>query len=415
MRCILTTAYRLSPLPASLRLCGKSCAGHPHGLRLLARVFLIGALLLGVAQPGPCWVAANQRGQASGQTKRTTAFARLVERLSEPGGYFDTDNLISNEASYQHVLGKMRSMNVTGGAYIGVGPDQNFTYIAQIRPHIAYLIDIRRDNLLQHLMFKALFALARNRVEYLCLLFGRPVPPETVVWKKKGIEELVQYIDQTSGERKVFEAARARIQAKVQSFGVPLDETDLRTIARIHESFFRDGLDLRFTSLNRPPRFFYPTFRELLLERDLTGRRCNYLAHEEDFQFLKEMQRRHLIIPVVGNLAGEHALAAIGQDISARGERVSAFYTSNVEFYLMGGQGGFARFAENVKLLPRDNRSLFIRSYFGGTYGSAHPQAVPGYYSTQLLQTIDSFVSECAGGGYQSYADLVTKHQLDLR
>src|ERR1041384_7917433 len=78
-------------------------------------------------------------------------FPRLIQRLSEPGGYFDSDNLISNESSYLHVLGKMRKMNVTGGAFIGVGPDQSFSYIAQTRPRIAFMIDIRRDNLLQHL------------------------------------------------------------------------------------------------------------------------------------------------------------------------------------------------------------------------------------------------------------------------
>ena len=54
---------------------------------------------------------------------------------------------------------------VTGGAYIGVGPDQNFSYIARIRPSVAYIIDIRRDNLLLHLLFKALFARAPDRVD----------------------------------------------------------------------------------------------------------------------------------------------------------------------------------------------------------------------------------------------------------
>ena len=80
-----------------------------------------------------------------------SAFAWLVERLSEPGGYFDTDNLISNETSYLHVLGALRERGVSGGAFIGVGPDQGFAYIAQVRPNIAFMIDIRRDNLLQHL------------------------------------------------------------------------------------------------------------------------------------------------------------------------------------------------------------------------------------------------------------------------
>src|SRR5262245_26763390 len=61
-------------------------------------------------------------------------FSQIVEKFSEPNGYFDTDNLISNESSYLHVLGKMRQMKISGGAYIGVGPDQNFSYITQIRP-----------------------------------------------------------------------------------------------------------------------------------------------------------------------------------------------------------------------------------------------------------------------------------------
>jgi hypothetical protein len=75
----------------------------------------------------------------------------------------------------------------------------------------------------------------------------------------------------------------------------------------------------------------------------------------------------------------------------------------------------FTRFAENVSRLPRDDRSVIIRSYFNGTWGYSHPQTVNGYYSTQLLQTMDSFVREYAGGGYESYSDLIGKHMLDLR
>src|SRR5262245_54947346 len=109
-------------------------------------------------------------------------FGQLVDKFSESNGYFDSDNLISDETSYLHVMGKMRQMKVSGGAYIGVGPDQSFSYIAQIRPDIVFITDIRRDNLLQHLLFKSLFALSRNRLEYLCLLFGRPVPSDLKSW-----------------------------------------------------------------------------------------------------------------------------------------------------------------------------------------------------------------------------------------
>src|SRR5437868_1817447 len=103
-----------------------------------------------------------------------SAFAQLSARLSEAPGFFDTDNLISNEDSYLHVIGTLKRVGVTGGAYIGVGPDQNFSYIAAVRPRVAFIIDIRRDNLLEQLLFKSIFSLSRNRLEYLCFLFGKP-------------------------------------------------------------------------------------------------------------------------------------------------------------------------------------------------------------------------------------------------
>ncbi len=344
-------------------------------------------------------------------------FAQIVEKFSEPNGYFDSDNLISNETSYLHVMGRMRKMNVSGGAYIGVGPDQSFSYIAQIRPGIAFITDIRRDNLLQHLFFKSLFVLSRNRLEYLCLLFGRPVPSDLKSWDSRSILEIVNYLDKTPSKREMFEKTKAEIQTKVKGFDLKLDPAELETISRIHTAFFDAGPDLKFTSRNRPPRWYYPSYRELLLEKDLTGKQCNYLVNEDDFRFLRSLEERNLIIPVVANLAGGQALKSIAQYLVERGERVSAFYTSNVEFYLMRGfrDDEFNRFAENVSQLPRDERSVIIRSYFNGAWGYEHPQSVSGYYSTQLLQTMDSFVREYSSGGYKSYSELVGKHTLDLR
>src|SRR5689334_19338964 len=104
------------------------------------------------------------------------SFAKTVADLSEPGGYFDTDNLISNEKSYLHALSDLERRGVSGGVYVGVGPDQNFSYIARIRPAAAIIVDIRRDNLLLHLLFKAIFGMSRNRMEYLGVLTGRQTP-----------------------------------------------------------------------------------------------------------------------------------------------------------------------------------------------------------------------------------------------
>src|SRR6186997_1957877 len=63
-----------------------------------------------------------------------------------------------------------------GGVYIGVGPEQNFTYIAAIQPRIAFVVDIRRDNMLEHLMYKALFELSKDRADFVSRLFSRKRP-----------------------------------------------------------------------------------------------------------------------------------------------------------------------------------------------------------------------------------------------
>jgi len=280
-----------------------------------------------------------------------SAFAALVARVSEPGGYFDSDNLISNESSYLHVLGTMRRLGVAGGTYVGVGPDPNFSYIAQIRPKIAFIIDIRRDNLLQHLLFKALFEMARNRAEYLALLTGRAVPNDIAKWNRRSIADVVEFVEKSSPDPDQFETTRAMVRAKVKKYGVPVTPAEMETIGRIHQAFFDSGLELRFTSLGRAPRPYYPTLKTLLLEKDLSGKQQTYLASEDDFQFLKMLESRNLVIPVVGNLAGNHALREIGKVTAERGDKVSALYVSNVEFYLMR-EGTFDAFAATMAETP---------------------------------------------------------------
>jgi hypothetical protein len=345
-----------------------------------------------------------------------SAFAHLVTELSEPGGFFDSDNLISNETSYLHVLDAMRRMGVQGGAYIGVGPDQNFSYIAAVRPNIAFMFDIRRDNMLQHLLFKSLFAMSRNRAEYLALLFGKPVPSDVDVWRTKSIQELVNYLDATPTRDELVTSTRAAILSRVTRFGIALSPTELETIDHIRGAFVRDTLSIRYSSLGRSPRPYHPTYRQLLLEKDRAGHQANYLASEDAFQFVKAMEERNLIVPVVGNASGDKALVAVGKYIAGRGEKISVLYMSNVEQYLMR-DGTFPKFVENVKQLPRDERSVMIRSYFGFGYGygygGAHPLNVSGHFSTQILQTLNSFVAANDSGSVRSYYDLVSRNYVD--
>src|SRR5438445_9682493 len=104
------------------------------------------------------------------------SFSRAVADLSEEGGYFRYENFLSNELGFQQVIPELRETTKSGGVYVGVGPEQNFTYISSLQPKIAFIIDIRRQNLLEHLMYKALFEMSEDRADFLSHLYGRKRP-----------------------------------------------------------------------------------------------------------------------------------------------------------------------------------------------------------------------------------------------
>lgn len=345
--------------------------------------------------------------------KQRKEFSSVSARLSEQAGFFDSDNLVSNETSYQHVFGKLTELKARGGVYLGVGPDQNFTYIAKIRPSRAIMVDIRRDNMLQHLLYKALFEKSKNRIEYLCNLFGKPLPKDKG-WESKDVKALVDYIDTTKSDQKLFEKSVEEVKKDVQKFGLQLSEADLKVIANIQRAFFEAGLDVRYSSHNRPPRSIYPTMRDLLLQRDLSGEQRNYFCAEDDWQFIKKMEEQDLIIPVVGDLAGANAVKAIARYLNELKERVTAFYVSNVEFYVHR-QGQYDRFIENLAALPTDKNSLIIRSYFNYYAPLQHPQTEPDHFCTQLLQRIEDLISLCKAGECESYENIVIKGSIPLR
>ena len=349
---------------------------------------------------------------AAARAPASSEFGLLIDRLSEEGGYFPSDNLVSNETSYLHVLAVLADTGVRGGAYVGVGPDQNFSYIAEIRPDVAFIIDIRRDNLLHHLLFKALFANARNRLDYLCLMLGKAVPENLEEWTAASIDEIVVYVDTARTTLDAFEAASEKLLSTVQSFGVSLSGADLGTIRGIHTMFFDYGLDIRYSNRSRGGMGRFPSWRRLLVETDLEGEQRGYLSDESKFRWLKEFHQSNRLIPVVGDLAGPHALAAIGREVDSRGLDISAFYVSNVEQYLMQGPE-FERFAATVARLPIADNAVIIRSYFARR--TPIPQRVPGHLSTQLLERMDAFVETWSEGGYFTYLDLVTRNAIPLQ
>src|SRR5246127_983280 len=103
------------------------------------------------------------------------AYWKMISEYSEDSGSFRFEYM-SNELQFQYVIPRLKENRRPGGVYLGVGPEQNFTYIAALQPKIAFIFDIRRQNMIEHLFYKALFGLSSNRVDFISRLFARRMP-----------------------------------------------------------------------------------------------------------------------------------------------------------------------------------------------------------------------------------------------
>lgn len=176
----------------------------------------------GIAVCGLLLMAPEAFAQRPGVAQRAapvveTTFAATVARLSEPSGFFDTDNLIHD------------------------------------------LRDNLIDYLIHNLMYRARFERSRNRMEYLCRWLGRPIPADIDAWTERSIDDLVGYLARTSADSGFAINEQRALLALAVRTGIPLSHADCATIARVHSTLVREGLELRFTSFGRRPRWYYPT------------------------------------------------------------------------------------------------------------------------------------------------------------
>lgn len=404
------------------------------GVRQLSFLFIFLAATSAVqAQPSGQSVPAQPKPPAAVPTGfpeslSAAEFSKLIREMSEEGGYFLSDNFTSNETSYLHIVDKLRQVGTTGGAYIGVGPEQNFTYIAKLRPKVAFIVDIRRQAVIQHLMYKAIFHLSPTRTEFLSRLLSKPLPTESKDASKEAapkdktempkpaipkadapIETILAFFDKIPASDQAYVANLAEIKKVIETeFQFPLLAQDKASLDYVYKSFRGEGLEIAFR-LDSNWGGYFPSFRELIVQTDLRGKVGNFLAVPEDYNFVRELHRKNLIIPIVGDFGGKKALAAVGDYLRKNNLTVTAYYLSNVEQYLFDGSS-FEGFAANIKKLPLTDKSLFIRAVFNMRY--AHPAGLPGHLSTTLLQQMKVFVKDFDEGAYRSYGDVIFKNYI---
>src|SRR5262249_44011424 len=106
--------------------------------------------------------------------------------------------------------------------------------------------------------------------------------------------------------------------------GFALSTRDLEGVEYAYRAFFSRGYAVRYS----------PTYEDLMVQTDNDVVSRSYLATEASFTFLKELESKNLVVPVIGDFGGPKAIRAIGGYLKAHDATVSAFYLSNVEQYL---------------------------------------------------------------------------------
>ena len=322
--------------------------------KVVSAAVLIGCSTLsgGAAQP--------QSPTALPERLTDRAFWHLVSDISEPGGYFRIeDNFTSNETEVGQIFTMLRETGVADDVFIGVGPEQNYTYIAAIRPRMAFIIDIRRQAVVQHLMFKAMFEMSRDRADFIALLFGKPRPDGLV--DSASIEQIWSAFRGVRSDSTFANANYALLLDRLtNTHGFVLDEQERAQLRHVYNAFYYYGPSI---TTRGPPSMRGGTFMTLTgFSLDTSGMARSFLSTEENFRVVKSLHDRNLIVPVSGDFGGPKALRAIGNYVRQRHAVVRAFYVSNVEQYLFG-DGVDAAFYANVATLPVDSASVFIRPY----------------------------------------------------
>jgi hypothetical protein len=337
-------------------------------------------------------------------------FWGLVTEYSEPDGFFRSDNLVSNERTFQEVIPELKKRALANGVYLGVGPDQNFTYISALKPRMAFIVDIRRGNLDQLLFYKALVEMSSDRLDFLSRLFARE-KPAALVENAAGLAPNILF-DAFIGIEPNPELLQKNVD-EIEKWltvhhGFALTPDDLRGIEYVARAFFSEGPDLRYSFPSPRLARVFPTYSELQKTDDGNGTSYAYLATEENFRALREYERKNLIVPVIGDFAGPKALRAVGGYITTHGGLVNYVYTSNVEQYLFGNDA-YKRYYASVATLPLAEQSTFIRSYFDRGFYYPPGVIMPDLHSVQLLDPVRGLLKAFGSDEITSYQDVVAR------
>jgi len=328
-------------------------------------------------------------------------FWTMVTDFSEPGGYFHSDNYLSNEIAFQEIIPNLQRTVKPGGAYLGVGPEQNFTYIAALRPRMAFIIDIRRQNMIEQLLYKAFMEISSDRAGFVSMLFARPRPAG--LGRRTTADDLFKAFDNSNPNSNLFEKNLRLAIDHLREHGIILSFGDQASMRKVYDAFYQSGPNMTYTSYGNAQLLGrgMPSYSDLMTSTDENEKNWAYLATEVQFEAIRQLELNNLIVPLVGNFAGRKAIRTVGQYVRDHHATVTAFYLSNVEQYLFQQDDDWARFYANAATLPTDPTSTFIRS-------TADRRGGVRWALKMLTSPIDDQIQAFNAGKIHTYSDVLT-------
>src|SRR2546425_11119479 len=164
------------------------------------------------------------------------AYWKMISDFSEQSGSFRFEYM-SNELQFQYVIPRLKEGRKPGGVYLGVGPEQNFTYIAALQPKIAFICDIRRQNMVEHLIYKAIFEMSSNRVDFLSRLFSRK--PAAALNEKSSAKQLFQAFRTASPDPEMYRENLLALKNRLmKEHRFQLSRNDQESVDFIYKIFF---------------------------------------------------------------------------------------------------------------------------------------------------------------------------------
>lgn len=305
------------------------------------------------------WQCKSSEGGKDGDSKRGFEF-RLeeVENFSQKVRPPQVDSLPVNRnlfAEHYPVSNEMRIdlfrpyLEDLKGGYVGVGTDQNLTFIAWAKSDVAWLVDFDP------------VVVGVNRIHIFFLSRSPTYSDYLKLWDRSK-------------------------KQKAESYTLILDhfknDPDLAVVKqswRVAQQGYND-VPMRLKELNHmTEKFGLKSFHN----------------DPAQYQHLHRMAKEGRILALPGDLRGSHTIQGVSEAAKRLGLPIQVLYMSNAEEYFMNPPG----FRKNILSFPSTQDSVvvrtltnLVRSKFGYPEGEKYPKDFPFHYNLQPLSVMKEWM-----------------------